>query len=136
VCALDVDYNSSVICNAIGYNNLLIADESKANDEETDPVRTPTKSTSKLRFQHRQFVHHWICLRDIVDGLITCNHVLKGKIIQEILVKMDLWVKQHHEPKAVQWKPMENDLSLINMSPVKVFKARARQLIWDLMEMK
>ena len=51
VCALDVDYNSSVVCNAIGYSNLLTFDEPTAEKSTTDEVtsnllRTPTKISS------------------------------------------------------------------------------------------
>jgi hypothetical protein len=85
-----------------------------------------------MRHQHRQYIHEWICIRDIIDGLITCNHTLKNKSIMEILSKMELWVKQRNEPKTIQLKSTNSESSL----NVKLFKARARQLIWDLMEMK
>ena len=127
-----MDYNSSVICNAIGYSNLLVYDESNIDGE----TRSPTKSPHKMRHQHRQYVHQWICIRDIVDGLITCNHILKGKSIHEILSKINLWIKQRHESKTLQLKPTKSESPLMDMSNVKLFKARARQLVWDLMEMK
>ena len=66
---------------------------------------------------------------DIIDGLITCNHTLKSKSILEILTKMDLWIKQRNEPKPIQIK---SELA----ANIKLFKARTRQLVWDLMEMK
>jgi hypothetical protein len=135
VCALDVDYNPSVICNDIGYSNLITYDESatqNTNNEGDNIKRIPTKYAHKMRYQHRQYVHQWICIRDIIDGLITCNHTLKSKSIMEILSKMDLWVKQRNEPKTIQLKPTKSESS----TNIKLFKARARQLIWDLMEMK
>lgn len=85
-----------------------------------------------MRHQHRQFVHQWICIRDVIDGLITCNHTLKSKNIMDILTKMDAWIKQRNEPKTIQLKATKSESS----TNVKVFKARTRQLIWDLMEMK
>lgn len=94
------------------------------------------KNSQKLRFQHRQYVHQWICIRDIIEGLITCNHILKGKSIHEILTKMNLWLKTRHETTNLQLKPTKIDHPLLDTSHVKLFKARARQLIWDLMEMK
>lgn len=132
VCALDVDYNSSVICNDIGYANLInydeITGEKSNNDEEEEVKRSPTKSAHKMRYQHRQYVHQWICIRDVIDGLITCNHTLKNKNIMDVLSKMDMWIKQRNEPKKI--------LKCQSLADVKLFKARARQLVWDLMEMK
>ncbi|CAF0785865.1 unnamed protein product [Rotaria sp. Silwood1] len=147
VCALDVDFHASVACNAIGYANLLTYDElitQKANNEEDNNnnnnnntvQRTPTKFAHKMRPQHRQYIHQWICIRDIVDGLITCNHTLKNKIIMEILSKMILWVKQRNELKLLELKLNKSDSSSIITTNIKLFKARARQLVWDLMEMK
>ncbi len=135
VCALDVDYNSSILCNDIGYSNVITYDESVVQNSSTDEdnsKRTPTKYAHKMRHQHRQYVHQWICIRDIVDGLITCNHTLKSKSIMEILSKMDVWITQRNEPKTIQLKPTKSDSS----TNVKLFKARTRQLVWDLMEMK
>jgi hypothetical protein len=138
VCALDVDYKSSVICNDIGYSNLITYDESvtqKSNNEEdntTNTKRIPTKYAHKMRHQYRQYVHQWICIRDIIDGLITCNHTLKSNSIMEILSKMDIWVKQRNESKIIQLKPTKS-LTSIN---INLFKAQTRQLVWDLMEMK
>ncbi len=89
-----------------------------------------------MRPQHRQYIHQWICIRDIVDGLITCNHILKSNSIMEILSKMDIWVKQRNEPKAIELKPTDSGSSVMTTANIKLFKARARQLVWDLMEMK
>ncbi|UJR33399.1 hypothetical protein I4U23_020846 [Adineta vaga] len=142
VCALDVDYNSSVVCNAIGYSNLLTYEEStvktSVNDTETnnDIKCTPTKYAHKMRHQHRQYIHEWICIGDIVDGLITCNNTLKSKNISEVLVKMNLWIKQRNEPKTIELKPTKSESILMASTNIKLFKARARQLVWDLMEMK
>jgi hypothetical protein len=84
-----------------------------------------------MRHQHRQYIHQWICIRDVVDGLITCNHTLKTKNIMEILSKMDLWIKQRNESK-----PTKAESSIMTTTNIKLFKARTRQLVWDLMEMK
>ncbi|CAF0762137.1 unnamed protein product [Rotaria sordida] len=145
ICALDVDCHSSVVCNAIGYSNLLTYDElltQKANNEEDNNnnnnniQRTPTKQAHKMRHQHRQYVNQWICIRDIIDGLITCNHTLKNKMIVEILSKMILWVKQRNESKILESKLNKSESSIMTITNIKLFKARARQLVWDLMEMK
>ena len=133
VCALEVDHNSSVVCNAIGYPNLVTDDLSKSDALKNDDAansQTPasTKPTPKMRHQHRQSIHQWICIQDITNGLITCNHVLKSNSINEILTKMDLWIKQRNETKSTSSKT--------TIDNVKSFKAQARQLVWDLMEMK
>jgi hypothetical protein len=113
VCALDVDHNSSVLCNTSGYSNLLINE----GDNKT-----------KIHHLHRQYVHQWICIRDIIDDLITCNRTLKNKNINEILIKIDLWLKRKNQIKS--------ESSITGVKNIKFFKAKARQLIWDLMEMK
>jgi hypothetical protein len=79
-----------------------------------------------MRHQHREYIHQWICIRDIVDGLITCNHILKNKNISEILTKMDLWLQSK----------IKSNSSTSEVSDIKSYKAKARQLVWDLMEMK
>ena len=123
-----------MVCNDIGYSNLINNDETNTqksnNDEENNNNNkgSPTKSAHKMQHHHRQHVHQWICIRDIVDGLITCSHTLKSKNIVEVLSKMDQWVKQRNEPKVIK--------SQSSLTDVKLGKARARQLIWDLMEMK
>ncbi|CAF1413659.1 unnamed protein product [Rotaria sordida] len=125
VCALDVDHNSSVLCNAIGYPNLLI------DEESTNETNNNTKTQiHKIHHQYRQHVHQWICIQDIVNGLITCNHTIKCKSINEILIKMDIWLKQRNELKNNQIK------SITKIINIKLFKVQARQLVWDLMEMK
>lgn len=91
------------------------------------------KNAYRTRHQHRKYIHQWICIQDIADGLITCNHVLKSKNINEILIKMDLWLKQRYESKANASTSSKLDSSITD---TKSFKATARQLVWDLMEMK
>ncbi|CAM4760435.1 unnamed protein product [Rotaria magnacalcarata] len=102
--ALDVDHSSSVLCNSIGYPNLMIDDE-YTSEKSTNKVDNNTNTQAhKIRHQHRQYVHQWICIQDIVNDLITCNHTLKSKSISEILIKMDLWLKQRLESKNQQIK--------------------------------
>lgn len=127
-----MDHHLSVACNAIGYPSLLISDEpaTQKNNSEGE-TKTSIKIALKSRYQHRQYLHQWICIRDIIDGLITCNHTLKNKVIMDILSKMDLWVKQRNESKIVKSEP-----STITTANIKLLKTRARQLVWDLMEMK
>ena len=133
VCALEVDHNSSVVCNAIGYPNLFPEELSKSdalkNDEEVKS-QTPssTKQATRARHQHRQSIHLWICIEDIANGLITSNHVLKSTSINEILTKMNVWMKQRNE-----WKSTPSKTAISN---IQSFKAQARQLVCDLMEMK
>ncbi|CAF3507375.1 unnamed protein product [Rotaria sp. Silwood1] len=128
-CALDVDHNSSVLCNAIGYPNILI-DKESTNEANNNIAKT---QIYKMHLPHRQYVHQWICIRDIVNGLITCNHTIKCKSINEILIKMDIWLKQRNESKNNQLK---SESSITKITNIKIFKAKARQLVWDLMEMK
>ncbi|CAF2770660.1 unnamed protein product, partial [Rotaria sp. Silwood2] len=133
VCALDFDHNSSVLCNAIGYPNLLI-DEESTSEKSTNETNNNTKTQiHKMHYQYRQYVHQWICIRDIINSLITCNHTIKCKNINEILIKMDIWLKQRIESKTNQIK---SESSMIKITNIKLFKVKARQLVWDLMEMK
>ena len=115
------------MCNTIGYPNL-------STDEETTTTTTTAENeakprANKTRYQHRQFVHQWVCIRDIIDGLITCNHILKYKNISEILIKMDLWLKSKLNQK-------KSESSVETVTNNKSFKEKARQFVWDLMEMK
>ena len=86
-----------------------------------------TKTKIRVHKMRRQYIHQWICIQDIIDDLITCNYTLKNKSINEILLKMNRWLKQRSESKIIQLKSELN---------IKLFKAKARQLVWDLMEMK
>ena len=135
-----MDYNSSVVCNAIGYPTATSEEASatplKTSDaaDSSSKPRTVAKNAHKTRHQHRKYIHQWICIQDIADGLITCNHVLKSKSINEILIKMDLWLKQRFESKTKDaTTSAKRELPIID---TKSFKANARQLVWDLMEMK
>ncbi|CAF0786912.1 unnamed protein product [Didymodactylos carnosus] len=137
ICALNVDYNSSILCNSIGYPNPVSYDEHKtgnntnnSNNREDNRQRVPTKYPHKMKHQRRDYVHEWICIRDIYDEYIACDNVLKLKAVSDILVKMDLWLKQRCQPFSL--KTINNDSN----ENIKLFKAKARQLIWDLMEMK
>lgn len=121
VCALDVDHRSSVLCNTIGYSNLSVSAKPTSGPGEEDKTKT--------RYQRRQHVHQWISIQDIVDGLITCNHILKYKDINEILIEMDLWLKS-------KTNEVKSEVTTTVMTNIKSLKANARQLVWDLMEMK
>jgi hypothetical protein len=130
------------MCNTIGYSNLIADDEPNMDmssnvNENTSRMPSSMKYAHRMRHHHRQFVHQWICIRDITDALITCNHILKGKSIHEILAKMDVWVKERQHSNDIPLKAMNSSSSsLIKTNNVKLFKAYARQLVWDLMEMK
>ncbi|CAF1222847.1 unnamed protein product [Adineta ricciae] len=110
VCALNVGHNPSVLCNAIGYSSLQIDEDSQTDKPASADDEKKKSRNVKARHQHRQYVHQWMCIRDIIDGLITCNHILKKR----------------NEPKSD--KP-----SLTNIQQIK---GKARQLVWDLMEIK
>ncbi len=125
VCALDIDHNSSILCNTIGYPNLLINKELSTQNEKDNKT--------KMRHQHRQYIHQWICIRDVIDDLITCNHTLKNNNINEILIKINLWLKQKYGSKI---NPIKSESSISVITNIKLFKVQARQLVWDLMEMK
>lgn len=112
---MDVDHNLSVVCNTFGYPNLSTIEE----EHKTKP-----------RFHRREKVYQWICIRDIVDGLITCNRNLKYRNINDILIKMDLWLKSNTDRTKSQ---ITTSTPLMD---IKSFKRQARQLIWDLMELK
>jgi len=86
-----------------------------------------------MRHQHRQYVHQWICIGDVIDDLITYNHTLKNNNINEILIKINLWLKQQYESKI---NPIKSESSISVITNIKLFKVQARQLVWDLMEMK
>ena len=107
VCALEVDHKSSVLCNTIA--DLSLNEEMKK---------------AKDRYQYRPYIHQWICLRDVIDGLITYNYVLKNRTMHEILNKIDIWLKS------------KTSVNKSEITDIKLFKIKARQLVWDLMELK
>ena len=103
------------MCNTLGYPNLSTIEE---------------EHRTKPRFHRREKIYQWICIRDIIDGLITCNRTLKHKNISEILVKMDQWLKANTD------QTKSRTMTLAPITNIKSFKSQARQLVWDLLEMK
>lgn len=117
VCALQFDHQLSVDCNSIGYPKIDTCEV----DKKTIALN------NKLRARTRTEIHQWICIRDIIEGLITTNNVLKTKTVSDILNKIDLWLKQRKEADVAV-----NSHKIDRTS----FKANARQIVWDLMELK
>jgi hypothetical protein len=95
-------------------------------------TRSPSKDVasgnSTKTFVNRDLVHLWISIRDIRHGLIHIDRVLKKPGILSKLTHIESWVTSYDENKSES--KMNDDVSL------KFIKARARTLVWDIMEMK
>ncbi|CAF0762237.1 unnamed protein product [Didymodactylos carnosus] len=135
ICALNVDYNSSVSCNSVGYPSPFLYEQktngNNNNDSKDNRQNIPTKYPHRMKHQRRDYIDEWICIRDIYGEFVSCNNVLKVKAVSDVLVKIDSWLKQRCQPFSLS--TMNN---LNNNENIKLSKAKARQLIWDLMEMK
>lgn len=80
-------------------------------------------------FVHRDLVHLWISIRDIRHKLVHIDRVLKQPGILSKLTHVESWVTSYNQnPEETTKKEFDLQQRLI--------KARARTLVWDVMEMK
>jgi hypothetical protein len=82
-------------------------------------------------FVTRDLVHLWISIRDIRHKLVHIDRVLKQPGILSKLTHIESWVTSYNDDNNKEKIPTtETDASL------RLIKARARTLVWDIMEMK
>ena len=67
-------------------------------------------------------MHQWIAIRDLINGRITCDYALQTKELRGIFKEID--------------RSKSDLLKTTTIDDIKSFKIKARQLVWDLMEMK
>lgn len=80
-------------------------------------------------FVSRDLVHLWISIRDIRHKLVHIDRVLKQPGILSKLTHVESWVTSYNDSESEKTKK-EMDLAL------RLVKARARTLVWDVMEVK
>lgn len=81
-------------------------------------------------FVHRDLVHLWISIRDIRHKLVHIDRVLKQPGILSKLTHVESWVTSYKDTIDETSVPAESDAAK------RMIKARARTLVWDVMEMK
>jgi hypothetical protein len=85
---------------------------------------------SPATFVSRDLVHLWVSIRDIRHKLVHIDRVLKQPGILSKLTHVESWVTSYNDSATEKATKTENDTQL------RLIKARARTLIWDVMEMK
>ena len=83
-------------------------------------------------FVSRDFVHLWISIRDIRHKLVHIDRVLKQPGILSKLTHVESWVTSYNDHR----KENLTTSSDTDETTRRLIKARARTLIWDIMEMK
>lgn len=81
-------------------------------------------------FITRNTAHLWISLRDLYHKSVHIDRILKQPGILSKLTHIEGWVQSCHESLNEALPKTNVDL------PLELIKARARTLIWDILEMK
>ncbi|CAF1666494.1 unnamed protein product [Adineta ricciae] len=81
-------------------------------------------------FVQRDLVHLWISIRDIRHKLVHIDRVLKQPGILSKLTHVESWVTSYKDTIDETSIQTESDAAK------RMIKARARTLVWDVMEMK
>lgn len=81
-------------------------------------------------FVNRDLVHSWISIRDIRHKLVHIDRVLKQPGILSKLTHVESWVTSYKD--TISDKSDQTD----NYETRRLIKARARTLVWDVMELK
>lgn len=81
-------------------------------------------------FVSRDIVHLWISIRDIRHKLVHIDRVLKQPGILSKLTHVESWVSSYKDTIDEKKQAITDDATL------RLIKARARTLVWDIMELK
>lgn len=81
-------------------------------------------------FVTRDLVHLWISIRDIRHKLVHIDRVLKQPGILSKLTHVESWVTSYNNTADEKPPKSETEASM------RLVKARARTLVWDVMEVK
>lgn len=81
-------------------------------------------------FVSRDIVHLWISIRDIRHKLVHIDRVLKQPGILSKLTHVESWVSSYKDTIDEKKQVITDDATL------RLIKARARTLVWDIMELK
>lgn len=85
---------------------------------------------SAKSFVERDVVHLWISLRDMIHKFVQIDSVLKQRGILSKLIDIESWAKSYDENNSESINKINIDRTL------QIIAARARTLVWDIMEMK
>lgn len=141
ICALYIPHISSLELNYINQPEPPLARQ----QSKLSYVRSPSDVSMKemalaygnpggehlspTTFVSRDLVHLWISIRDIRHKLVHIDRVLKQPGILSKLTHVESWVTSYNNSELESTKK-EMNLAL------KLVKARARTLVWDVMELK
>jgi len=143
ICALYIPHISSLELNYLNQPDPPLSRQ----HSKLSYVRTPSDPTMKeialaygnpggehlpaTTFVTRDLVHIWISIRDIRHKLVHIDRVLKQPGILSKLTHVESWVTSYNDTIINEkTNKTETDASL------RLIKARARTLVWDIMEMK
>ncbi|CAF2495854.1 unnamed protein product [Rotaria sp. Silwood2] len=140
ICALLIPHISSIELNYIGQpdppifsrqNSRISYARSLSNRSNKATTFTNKSSSSEsLVFIERDIVHLWISLRDICNKLVHIDRILKQQGILSKLMHIESWIQSYKNNRNESIIKINNDISF------QIIKARARTIIWDIMELK
>lgn len=142
ICALYIPHISSLELNYLNQPDPPLSRQ----HSKLSYVRTPSDPTMKeialaygnpggehlppTTFVTRDLVHLWISIRDIRHKLVHIDRVLKQPGILSKLTHVESWVTSYNNTIDDKTTKTETDATL------RLIKARARTLVWDIMEVK
>ncbi|CAF2404163.1 unnamed protein product [Rotaria sp. Silwood2] len=142
ICALYIPHISSLELNYINQPDPPLSRQ----QSKLSYVRLPSDPTMKeialaygnpgsehlpaTAFVARDLVHLWISIRDIRHKLVHIDRVLKQPGILSKLTHVESWVTSYNGSTREKTTESETDAAR------RLIKARARTLVWDIMEMK
>ena len=144
ICALYIPHISSLELNYINQPDPPLSRQ----HSKLSYVRTPADPTMKeialaygnpggehlpaTTFVTRDLVHLWISIRDIRHKLVHIDRVLKQPGILSKLTHVESWVTSYKDSVDEKSSVAKTE----NETTLRLIKARARTLVWDIMEMK
>ncbi|CAF1234552.1 unnamed protein product [Rotaria magnacalcarata] len=127
ICALLIPHISSLELN---YINQIDPPISRQNSK-INYAHSQSHSSNKEKISvERDTVHLWISLNDLCHKSIHIDLILKQPGILSKLSQIDSWAQSYHENTHQSVAKTNIDTSL------QLIKARARTLVWDIMEIK
>ncbi|CAF1076174.1 unnamed protein product [Rotaria sp. Silwood1] len=135
ICTLLIPHKSSIELNYIDQTDPPIFSR---QNSALNYVRSLSNRSNKeknisnehLLFIERDTVHLWISLRDICNKLIHIDRILKQPGILSKLIHIESWIQSYDNNRNESIIKINNNISS------QLIKARARTIIWDIMELK
>lgn len=92
------------------------------NENSICVLNVDHRFSNRIQIENKVFL--WICIRDLLNGLITFNNNLKTSTIFNGLTQIDRTLTKRHDFREEK------------LDDVKNFKNQIRQFVWDLMQKK